>query len=407
MTTPSISFEGVWKKFRAGERHDSLRDLIPATFHKLFSRDTNEQLKRDEFWVLRDASFEVGQGQAFGIIGHNGAGKSTTLKLLTRILKPTRGQCLVRGRVGALIEIAAGFHPDLTGRENVFLQGATIGMKRVDINARFDDIVSFAGLEKFIDTPIKRYSSGMNARLGFAIAAHLDPEVLLIDEVLAVGDLTFQQRCYERLNDFRRQGVAIAFVSHNMQAVASLCDRAMLLRSGSGPIVSDVGTVIAAYTNANPVSSDARVRVLGATLSSRTRSGALRGPIPPGTTLTLDLELLPETELPRCGLGLQVTRSDGLTIFMGASNIGGESVDVAAGVPLRCRITFDANVLKGTYIVGAYLRDGDKIWREIVLSGLASFVVEETTRVGGCAELHPNYQMHAEHSLALESRGSR
>ncbi len=407
MVEPSIAFDGVWKKFRAGERHDSLRDLIPAMCRRLVSRESEAELRRDEFWVLRDASFDVRPGEAFGIIGPNGAGKSTTLKLLTRILKPTRGHCHVRGRVGALIEIAAGFHPDLTGRENVFLQGATIGMKRVDINARFDDIVAFAGLEQFIDTPIKRYSSGMNARLGFAIAAHFDPEVLLIDEVLAVGDLSFQQKCYERLNEFRRQGVAIAFVSHNMQAVASLCHNAMLLRSGREPVVADVGTVISAYTNSNPVSSDSRIRVLGATLSCKARAGSLRAPVSPGTSMTLDLELLPDAALPRCGLGLEVIRSDGLMIFMGASNIGGESIDVAPGVPLRCRISFAANVLKGTYIVGAFLRDCDRIWPEIRLTGLASFVVEETTRVAGCAELHPVYEMEPEYPLAMNSRAGR
>src|SRR5205085_4812648 len=199
--------------------------------------------------------------------------------------------------------------------------------------------------------------------------------------------------CYERLADFRRQGVAIALVSHNMQAIASLCDSAMLLRSGTPPLVADVGTVITAYTSASPVSSDPRLEVLSATLSCGPRRDPLRGAVVPGTAMTLDLELLPSASFPRCGLGLNVTRTDGLTMFMGASNIGGASVDVAAGVPLRCRITFTANVLRGTYTVGAFLRDGDKMWREVILSGLASFVVEETTRVSGCAELNPVYEI--------------
>ena len=166
-------------------------------------------LRDEEFWALADVSFEVPRGEALGIIGRNGAGKSTVLKLLNRILKPTRGMARVTGRSGALIEVAAGFHPDLTGRENVFLQGAIMGMRRAEIAARFDEIVAFAGVERFIDTPVKRYSSGMSARLGFSIAAHLNPDVLLIDEVLAVGDLGFQEKCHARMKEFRRAGVSI------------------------------------------------------------------------------------------------------------------------------------------------------------------------------------------------------
>ena len=178
-------------------------------------------------------SFEVNAGEALGIIGPNGAGKSTILKLLTRILKPTGGHCEVRGRVGALIEVAAGFHPDLTGRENVFLQGAIMGMKRAEIARKFDEIVEFAGVGEFIDTPVKRYSSGMNARLGFAIAAHLDPDVLLIDEVLSVGDAAFQDRCVERMRELIERGIPLVFISHNLPAVLDLCTRAIVIDHGT------------------------------------------------------------------------------------------------------------------------------------------------------------------------------
>src|SRR5213082_2142763 len=195
----AVVFEGIWKKFRRGERHDSLRDLVPALARGLARRRRPLDLAEQEFWAVRDVSFEVGAGEALGIIGPNGAGKSTILKLLTKILRPTRGRVEMRGRVGALIEVAAGFHPDLTGRENVFLQGAVMGMKRAEIQMRFDEIVDFAGVSEFIDTPVKRYSSGMNARLGFSIAAHLMPDVLIIDEVLSVGDMAFQERCFERM----------------------------------------------------------------------------------------------------------------------------------------------------------------------------------------------------------------
>src|SRR5579862_2960140 len=206
--TARIEFDQVWKKFARGELHDSLRDLVPATVRRLAGRGpARDELSGEEFWAVRDVSFEVRPGEALGILGPNGAGKSTILKLLTRILVPTRGHCAVAGRAGALIEVAAGFHPDLTGRENVFLQGAIMGMRRGEIAARFDEIVDFAGVEAFIDTPVKRYSSGMNARLGFAIAAHLNPDVLLIDEVLSVGDLAFQEKCQARMKTFLSQGV--------------------------------------------------------------------------------------------------------------------------------------------------------------------------------------------------------
>ena len=189
MATPGIEFHHVWKRFRRGELHDSLRDLLPAMAKRLVGRAQRaDELRTGDFWALKDVSFRVEPGQALGIIGPNGAGKSTVLKILTRILRPNRGGCTVRGRIGALIEVAAGFHPDLTGRENVFLQGAIMGMSAADTLRKFDEIVEFSGIADFIDTPVKRYSSGMNARLGFSIAVHLDPDVLIIDEVLAVGD---------------------------------------------------------------------------------------------------------------------------------------------------------------------------------------------------------------------------
>jgi lipopolysaccharide transport system ATP-binding protein len=236
MSRPAVIFDGVWKKFRRGERHDSLRDLIPAATARLLSRNTSgqmDELSEKEFWAVRDVSFQVGPGEALGIIGPNGAGKSTILKLLTRILKPTRGSCQVRGRAGALIEVAAGFHPDLTGRENVYLQGAIMGMKRAEIARKFDEIVAFAGVGEFIDTQVKRYSSGMNARLGFSIAAHLDPDVLLIDEVLSVGDAAFQDRCVERMRELIDRGIPLVFISHNLPAILDLCTRAIVVDHGT------------------------------------------------------------------------------------------------------------------------------------------------------------------------------
>jgi lipopolysaccharide transport system ATP-binding protein len=229
-----IALEGlnVSKKFKKGELHDSLRDLIPALTGRLLKRKNAMELGIREFWALNDVSFEVHRGDSLGIIGHNGAGKSTLLKILCGIMKPTKGHISVRGRLSALIEVGAGFHQDLTGRENVYLNGTILGMTRQEINNKFDAIVSFSGLDDFIDTPVKRYSSGMYARLGFSVAAHINPEILLVDEVLSVGDWGFQKKCAEKMNQLAKSGVTIIFISHNLRAVTDLCPKTMLLDRG-------------------------------------------------------------------------------------------------------------------------------------------------------------------------------
>ena len=258
----AVVVDRVWKKFNRAQRFNSLRDLVPALVGGLARRRAlvDAELHGKEFWALRDVSFEVRPGEALGIIGPNGAGKSTMLKVLTRILRADRGTAAVHGRVGALVEIAAGFHPDLTGRENVFMQGAIMGMRRAEIVRKFDEIVDFAGVSEFIDTPVKRYSSGMNARLGFAVAAHLDPEVLLIDEVLSVGDLSFQEKCYERMQRFARSGAAVVFVSHNLSAISSLCTSVLVLRHGRVEILAPTQEAITVYAG---LVQEARVAELG------------------------------------------------------------------------------------------------------------------------------------------------
>ena len=188
MSDVALRMEHVYKKFRKGEVYNSLRDLLPALTGRMFRQQELSESDKREFWALQDVSFEVKRGEAFGIIGHNGAGKSTALKILSRIMKPTKGRMVVNGRLSALIEVAAGFHQDLTGRENIFLNGTILGMTRREIESKLDQIIAFSGIEEFIDTPVKRYSSGMYARLGFSVAAHVDPEVLIVDEVLSVGD---------------------------------------------------------------------------------------------------------------------------------------------------------------------------------------------------------------------------
>jgi lipopolysaccharide transport system ATP-binding protein len=203
--------------------------------------------KPQEFWALRDINFEVKRGETMGIIGHNGAGKSTLLKILSRITPPTKGEVRLHGRVGALLEVGTGFHPELTGRENVFLNGAILDMKRREIQQRFEEIVEFADIGPFIDTPVKRYSSGMQLRLAFSVAAHLEPEILIIDEVLSVGDLAFQQKCLGRMETASQEGRTVVFISHNLPSVVSLCDQAIMLSEGRVAAAGKVGDVIDAY----------------------------------------------------------------------------------------------------------------------------------------------------------------
>jgi lipopolysaccharide transport system ATP-binding protein len=233
MSDTVIQVDHVWKKFRKGELHDSLRELIPAIAKRVIGRGPRrEDLADREFWALNDVSFEVKRGESMGIIGPNGAGKSTMLKLLSRIIKPNLGTYRVEGRVSALIEVGAGFHQDLTGRENIYLNGTILGMSRKDIRAKEEQIIDFAGVEEFIETPVKRYSSGMKARLGFAVAAHMEPDVLLVDEVLSVGDAKFRQKCISHMHTLLASDVTVIFISHWLDQVRSLCPSTLVLDRG-------------------------------------------------------------------------------------------------------------------------------------------------------------------------------
>lgn len=229
MSEIAIEVENVSKLYRIGAvRNRSIRDLFTGGFD-LFSKKNKAS---EEFWALRDLSFQIRKGEAVGIMGKNGAGKSTLLKVLSRITEPTKGRIVLNGKVSSLLEVGTGFHPELSGRENIFLNGTILGMKRSEIKKKFDEIVSFSGIEKFIDTPVKRYSSGMYVRLAFAVAANLDPEILIIDEVLAVGDSEFQKKCLGKMNEVAGGGRTVLFVSHNMEAVTRLCKSAILLKNG-------------------------------------------------------------------------------------------------------------------------------------------------------------------------------
>ncbi len=253
MAKPVIEIRNLSKQYTIGERasYGNLREEIVKTltspFRRLTSHSSQNTHDENKIWALKDVSFEVNEGEVIGIIGRNGAGKSTLLKILSRITEPTEGEVRMRGRVGSLLEVGTGFHPELTGRENIFLNGALLGMSRQEISAKFDEIVAFAEIEKFLDTPVKRYSSGMYVRLAFAVAAHLEPEILVIDEVLAVGDAQFQKKCLGKMGDIAKGGRTVLFVSHNMEAVQRLCNRAILLENGSPIKEGNVVPVIDTY----------------------------------------------------------------------------------------------------------------------------------------------------------------
>ncbi|MDR0787708.1 MAG: ABC transporter ATP-binding protein [Gemmatimonadota bacterium] len=400
MSEPKIVFDHVWKKFRRGERYDSLRDLIPAAAARMVGRGKSESaaLGEREFWAVQDVSFEVMEGRALGVIGPNGAGKSTTLKLLTKVLRPTRGEFRVKGRIGALIEIAAGFHPDLTGRENIFLQGTIMGMKHREIREKVDEIIAFAGVESFVDSPVKRYSSGMNARLGFSIAAHLDPDVLIIDEVLSVGDAAFQERCIRRMLEFKQRGVALVFVSHNLQAISQLCDQALFLK-GATQAIGQPAEVIRRYLETAMVreqtDSGSPIDVVEARLLDSI-TGEPVSVVEPGRRLTLRARYMVREAVEGINLTLVCYRStDMLTVYDG--NFRDEEThinQVAPGNEIEIDLDLSANLTRGQYHLKLEVFHNPTQTRLSSLSPAAMLTVEENRTYDGIADLAVNPVVH-------------
>src|SRR5580698_2349998 len=251
MSEVVIQVEGLGKRYRVGERERylALRDVITRALRRPFSGGKKKET--DYLWALRDTSFEIREGEVVGLVGRNGAGKTTLLKLLSRITRPTTGSATIKGRVGSLLEVGTGFHPELTGRENIYLSGAILGMRKREIDAKHDQIVDFAEVERFLDTPLKFYSTGMQMRLAFAVAAHLEPEILLVDEVLAVGDIEFQKKCLGKMSEVSRGGRTILFVSHQMGQILRLCERVFWIDGGQIREEGPTGGVIAAYEEAS------------------------------------------------------------------------------------------------------------------------------------------------------------
>ena len=252
---PIIQARNLGKQYRVMDANPSFREAIVKSFKSPFKRNGNgnSTAQTDLLWALRDVSFEVQPGEVVGLVGRNGAGKSTLLKILSRVIKPSTGEVDVYGRVGSLLEIGTGFHPDLTGRENIYLNGAIIGMKREEIKRKFDEIVAFAEVERFLDTPVKYYSSGMYLRLAFAVAGHFEPEILMLDEVLAVGDAAFQRKCLDKMKQISSEGRTILFVSHNLSSIQELCSRALLVEAGQ--LIEDGSTYDVSVKYLNIVSA--------------------------------------------------------------------------------------------------------------------------------------------------------
>jgi lipopolysaccharide transport system ATP-binding protein len=387
----ALDIQGLFKRFRRGELYTSLRDFVPALAHRLVHRERTQELQERDFWALQNVSFNVRRGEAFGIIGANGAGKSTLLKLLIGIMRPTKGSIRVVGRTSALIEVSAGFHPDLTGRENVYLNGTIHGMTRDEIRKRFDAIVAFSGLEEFIDTPVKRFSSGMYARLGFSVAVHVDPEVLLVDEVLSVGDYLFQRKCVEHMNSIIASGATVIFVSHNLRAVANLCPRSLLLERGEVQMVGPTEEVIRTYyergQEQRTLEADSGILITKVT----THDGA--GPsleFESGGKLWITVEAQARTPHNDLSVVIQIVDDHQYHVFDTCTQrLGADAITLDSDQTITCTFELDLHLAEGTFHVNAFLyRYVERKNYDRWLSA-ATFFVTGAPEVRGIVTLYP------------------
>jgi lipopolysaccharide transport system ATP-binding protein len=362
MSQPAVIVDHVWKRYH--------KRFGTSTLWSLFGR---RERTDDEFWALRDISLEVSSGECLGIIGPNGSGKSTLLKILSRITKATRGGVQVRGRVASMLEVGTGFHPELTGRENVYLSGTIMGMKREEIRRRFDEIVAFSGVEEFIDVPVKRYSSGMYVRLAFAVSAHVETDILIVDEVLAVGDAEFQMKCQGKMSQGPHAGKTILFVSHNLSAVAVLCGRCLVLEKGRMSCLAPTAEAIGHYQNSFfAPSTAATVDLRTATHygSGRARFLSLRlapfaadgNPVPvlqPAGRLAIELDVVSFQGVDRVNVAVTVYDGAGYRVIDANTALQGEFLALPAGEAATVRFELQDLLLKpGTYSVGLWLGRG-------------------------------------------------
>jgi lipopolysaccharide transport system ATP-binding protein len=405
----AIRFTQVSKRFRRGTQHDSLRDLLPAIARRILGRARTGVRDERDFWALTDVNLEVRRGETLGVIGHNGAGKSTILKHLAGIMTPTRGQVEIHGRLSALIEVGAGFHPDLTGRENVFLSGVILGMSRTEVARKFDTIVAFAGLAPFIDTPVKRYSSGMFARLGFAVAAHLEPDILVIDEVLSVGDFIFQQKSLQRMHEIARGGATVVFVSHNLRAVAELCNRSILLDRGriiaDGPSREIIQTYLsrerAKMTSARDVAAEITAVAL-------LKHGVPAAQFRSGDAARVHVTFVGRRPVDNVSVVVGVL-DDGLenVFYTSTAVLGQTPVSLQPGQSATLEMDLQLHLASGTFHVGVWLHHAD-MDREIDAAvPAATFFVTSNPEVRGAANLYPRVRsMGADGAAGLQARVS-
>ena len=352
MPDVALRMEHVYKKFRKGENFNTLRDLIPALTGKMFRQQELSEKDKREFWALRDISFEVKRGEALGIIGHNGAGKSTILKILSRIMKPTKGNMAVNGRLSALIEVSAGFHQDLTGRENIFLNGTILGMTKREVESKLDQIIAFSGIEEFIDTPVKHYSSGMYARLGFSVAAHINPDVLIVDEVLSVGDYVFQRKCLDRMREVISNGAAVLFVSHNLKSVAEFCHRCLLLERGQMVTIGHTQEVISSYLNRSRndhlTAADSKAVVISKVTVRNGAGECLR--FQSGERVWIDIEVTAHKRCSKLSVSLYVTDEQFQNVFdTSTERLKHSNFNLEAGEVFTCTFELRLNLANGLF----------------------------------------------------------
>ena len=377
MSSPfAVRVENLSKRYiiRHEAKVDTLRDALGHGARALWARLRQRRVEREEFWSLRDVSFEVQPGEVVGIIGRNGAGKSTLLKILSRITEPTTGKVHLRGRVASLLEVGTGFHPELSGRENIFLNGAILGMSRAEIRRKFDEIVAFAEVEKFLDTPVKRYSSGMYVRLAFAVAAHLEPEILIVDEVLAVGDAAFQKKCLGKMQSVvHSHGRTILFVSHNMAALRRLCNRGIVLQQGRCVHEGNIESALAFYEANGGVSRGAtRFRQPHKEGSVTITSAVVRDAansetsFVAGTPLQLEITLRSPTTLSGVTMGFTVSDRSGNAVFTSHhDDVTSGDLQLAEGTQ-SFAIAIDPNLLlPGIYTVTVGVMD--RTWNVLAL----------------------------------------
>jgi homopolymeric O-antigen transport system ATP-binding protein len=367
MARAMIEVEGLGKCYRRGGQQRALSDLRESLLRAITwpFRKKRERGERD-FWALRDVSFSVEEGEIVGIIGSNGAGKSTLLKILSRITRPTEGKAELHGRVGSLLEVGTGFHPELTGRENVYFSGAVLGMKEAEIKSQFDAIVDFSGVEEFLDTPVKHYSSGMRVRLGFAVAAHLNPEILLVDEVLAVGDAAFQKKCLGKMGEVARGGRTVLFVSHNMAAIQNLCTRCLCLYRGHVSFEGTATDSVAYYLrmmqatvdscslrNRTDRAGNGRIRLCGHHFEDEEGGHCSALQSGKNVTFVFDYETSSGQPLKNVSVGFGVSALNGQLLFVLYSSYTAEDfASVPPSGQFRCRLP-RLNLSPGRYLLGA------------------------------------------------------